>query len=338
MRINSYRPGRGIVYTLLTDVLFTLLAFYMMKIGVKSRELVTIQVVASQVPGLEKSITGYQGKLLEVENILANAHKKGRDLRSVIDGKETEIGDLKKVVGKVHLENGALKGKVQELEGDIEKSRFRSGAPFTLLVVIDITQSMTEPLEALREAIAALFEVLPNTSKDFRVAVLAMRHGVVARYEVTQILPTYEDEGRSQATVLDFLDSLEVQKSHTDHLPVFREAIGMLSQAHSDADSDRRIRLLFCGDVGTSEVDEKPGYSAEERKIKNRILNGVKKWTTLGNHAVTSLYAESKYTEQDPSSDESREWFKALGSVSPQSHFYSDSSEMLRAVFRASRE
>ena len=179
---------------------------------------------------------------------------------------------------------------------------------------------------------------MPNASKDFRVGILAFRNGVVDRFPITPILPTYEDEGRSQKSVLEFLQNLSVEKSATDHLPVFREAFAMLQEAHPTPDAKRKERIIVLSDVGPSELDKQPGYSQAERETKDLITHEATEWAGNGNRAIEALFVESNYTAQDPATDEHREWFKSLGNVSPKSAFYTDGNALLRAILHASIE
>ena len=197
---------------------------------------------------------------------------------------------------------------------------------------------MTQPIADLRAAIITLFEFMPNASKDFRVGILAFRQGVVNRYPITPILPKYEDSGQSQKSVLDFLGSLTAKQSATEHSSVFREALAMLKNTHPIPNVKRKERIVFLGDVGTSELDGQPGYSASERATKNRLTSGFTKWSSKGNRGVAALYAESNYNANDPSAAESRQWFKELGSVSPNSSYNADSNALLRAILNASIE
>lgn len=326
MTIWRIRKGKSSFFSLMADVQLTLLAFFMLLIGTVSEQLSQSEAVASLVPDLEREVTGLGGDLRSTKIELGKAVQKGVHLRTDLSRKDGVIDDLKRGVEQLTVENGKL------------RSRLRAGDPVTLLVLIDVTGSMTKSIEELRESLAVLCEILPNTSKDFRVGILAYRSGVVARFPITPILPTYVDQGKSQKAVLAFVASLEAKGAYTDHLPVFREAFAMLDKAHQKPDPDRKERLVLLGDVGPSELDEKQGYNSAERAMKGRLLKGVNDWAGKGDRAVEALYAQNDFTKSDPAAAESREWFQALGKVSPKSAFYTETSSLLRAVLHASLE
>ncbi|MCA9026706.1 MAG: hypothetical protein KDA86_15975 [Planctomycetaceae bacterium] len=249
----------------------------------------------------------------------------GQTQRDRMDGQERELADARDIITTLKTANDELKGKL------------RTGPPVTLLLMPDLTQSMAEPLEMMRATMATLFEVLPNTSSDFRMGVLGFRDGVVATFDVTPILPTYEDGGRSQAAALDFLNQLSLVGAMTDHLPVFERAIETLENIHPGLDPERRIRIVFVGDVGPSEVDGQEGYSSVERQRKSQILTLLQRWASHGNRGIDAFYVENNWViAKDPARVENRAWFQAVGSVSPESQFYEDASHMLRAILQTS--
>lgn len=317
------RTRKGLMFTIFTDILLTLVAVLMVLWQSSAQQAVARR---EEIDGLSKEVGGLRGVLVETTEKLTKSQHHGNELQSIVEGQDLRIGELTETVGLLTYDNGVL------------SSRIRSGDPVTLLVMIDVSQSMTEPIKELRSSLGALFEQLPNTSKDFRVGGLAFRRGVVSRFPITPIVPTYEDDGRSQTAALAFVESLRAEGGYTDHLPVFREAVAMLAKAHPKPEAELKQRIIFLGDVGPSELDGKPGFNAQERATKDRILSAVTKWAKVGNRAVASLYTESEFSAKDPSSAESRQWFEALGRVSPPSAFYSDTSSLLRAVLHATRE
>lgn len=323
-RSSNPRNGSRGVYAILFDVILQLLVMFMILVPWFFQRMRSSQAVASLVPEMEIRISGLEGQLEIGRRDLTQAHRNGGKLRSIINGKDRQIGDLHDTVGQLTVDNGEL------------RSRLRSGDPVTVVVLIDVTASMSEAIEVLRSSMAALFEFMPNTSSDFRVAILGFRNGVVVRFPVTPIVPVYQDGGKSQRSVLAFLQSLKAENGHTNHEPVFREALSMLAEAHPKIDAERKERIIFLGDMGPAELDRQVGYSLAEREAKSRILRSVAMWAQQGNRAVEALYAESNYTRQDPAAAESREWFEALGGVSQNSAFYTDTNALLRAILHAS--
>lgn len=259
--------------------------------------------------------------------------------RSENDAQSKVIHKQQRDVEQAHRLNADLKEAFHSLERDyhVLQGKLKSGPPVTLVVMSDGTASMTEALAMTRESLATLFEVMPNTSRDFRVGVLAFRRGVVARFPITQILPAYEDGGASQRAALEFLDSLQVEDSITDHLPVFEEAIRMMAAAHPEPDPERKERIILIGDVGVSEFDGQQGYSEPERERKDHILRLLRDWANERDRAVEALYAENAWViKNDPARVENKAWFEDLGRISPQSACYTESSAILRALLHAS--
>lgn len=354
MRKTAMHKRRSLFFTIMADLLFNLLAFYMLMVGVKTEEVKTSQVVASRVPGLEEHVMGLQGQLEDAKKDLTFANEQGDKFRSLLKGKEMKIGHLKdqyqllssakggleKQLGLMASELGGMKITVGQQKKKISEyeNRFRAGVPVTIVVVIDVTASMQPAIDELLMALSTLLETVPTTSIDFRVGIVAFRKGVVAEFPISKVLAHYEDEGKSQKAVLNFVDSLRASNSMTRHLPAFRRAGELFKQAHAKHDPKRKETLIFIGDVGCSEIDERPGYSFEERKVMGQILSAMKQWVRQKNRAVASLYVESEHTRKDPSARESRQWFESLGSLSPTSAFYTDTNELLRAMQKATRK
>ena len=320
------RPPTGGIFTILTDVLLQLVVLFIAMLMWLNMTLTSSQAVASQVPGMEKRLEGLEGQLEKGKRELVHSHRNGDRLRSIIDGKDRQIGDLHDTVGQLTVDNGVL------------RSRIRSGDPVTVVVMIDTTASMTEPIAMLRSSMVTLFEFMPNLSKQFSVGICAFRNGVVARYPVTPILPMYQDNGESQQALLSFLNSLGAQQAYTNHQPVFDEALKMFATVGKSRVPNLKERLIFLGDVGTSELDQTAGYTATERGVANQILKKVRTWALQEDRAVEALYVTSATSMQDPSADESRAWFKSLGNVSRKSAFYTDTNALLRAILHASLE
>lgn len=310
------RPGSG-MSSIMLDIMFDLVMFFMLLAYLKSQELTKVSEIALTVPGLKVELTGLKTKI----GLLTNT----------IEGQRITIGELNSQKGGLELAVGKLQDEIGEY-----KSRFQSGKPLTVLFLIDTTISMEKPIQELGKGLETICEVMANRSQDFRVGIIGFRQGETSRFEITPIKPVYEDEGSSQMAVLSFIQGLELQPSATEHKSVFQAAVHTLAKAHPTADPERRIILCLLGDVGPSELDGKPGYtSAEEEQAKRDIHAGLKRWVQMGDHAVMTLYAESEHTQADPSATENKQWFQDLGSVSPESSHYTDTTALLQAIHHA---
>lgn len=333
------RNRRSLFALLMTDVLFNLLAFYMLMVGVKTEALTTSEALAAEVPGLKKDVTGMKGMLAKAEEDLTKAKEQGDKAQSLLKGKDVKFGRLKKEFQLLTSKLGGLKKTISQQDVVIKnfQKHFRAGKPITLLVMIDVTASMQQPIDDLLSALSAVCEYLPMTSKQFSVGILGFRQGVVAEFPVTPILPHYEDNSRSEQSVLNFVKSLRPVNAWTEQESVFERAKSMLQAAGSSADPESVVHIVYLSDTGPSELDGVVGYNATERQMKARILRSMQQWASRGQRGISSLYVESEYTKKDPAGSESRQWFEALGSVSESSGFYTDSSELLRALLKATR-
>lgn len=326
-------------YVYLADLLIMLVSWFVLQNRTQSTALEVSQAAAAAVPGLQKvvkdisgrlheakgEISGMQGQLAIAKEKLTQAKHDGESHRSIVAGKDQQIGMYQTTVKE-------LTSQLSDI-----KKHFRAGPPVTLLVMIDVTQSMEHLINDLQEALAILFETLPNTSKDFQVGVIAFRAGVVEELPIMQVLPTYEDLGTSQQQVLSFVGSLRVQQSHVDYRPVFERAGGMLKKAHPTPDPKRKVRLVLISDTGCGEADDQLGYSAEEVQLKNDLVRSVQMWAAQGDRGVAALYAESENSRREGADQQlSQQWFIDLGSVSEKSASYTNSNHLLRAVLRAS--
>lgn len=347
------------------DAVMILLMFFMMLVGQVTEKWVAAARDADAVPGMEKVIQGLReenGHLsnakggLEHENGILKGEKKalenkGEKLAHEKGGLENQLGTLNAEKQGLENENKHLAdelGGTQKKLGQVNlklsdmKSRFQSGAPVTLMIVVDITRSQQPNIDEHRSCLEAIFRTIPKSSIDFRVGILPFRDGLIkkngkiVRFPITRILPKYEDASRSQDAALTFLASLRAEKSNTEHYSVFVEAISMIREAHPQAEPERRLRILFSGDTGPAELEGGLGYSPRERKVKQEILTGVKYWVRKGNRGVIAFYTENAFTQKDPGAAESRRWFQDLGNVSPHSEFYTSTSKLIIAINNAS--
>jgi hypothetical protein len=316
------RPRNG--NTTYIDLMSIILICVLPLIAQQSKDLQGAQADAASVPKLKDTIEGLRGTVKSLSKGLSDSEKRGSGLRETIGDKDGEIGRMQGIVQ-------GLSGRIGELEDQL-----RPGDPVTVLILIDVTNSMEPCIRELRVTLSTICEITASLSKDFRVGILAYRDGVVAEFPITPILPKYEDEGKSQAEVLAFVETLHSKPSWTRHLPVFERGMSMLRTAHPQIDPARRERVVLIGDAFTNEIDGKGSYSETERKEAQRIVAGLTKWAQQGNRAVEALYTDNFPDQVEEGETESREWFVALGQVSPQSASYDDSGLLLRAILHAS--
>lgn len=370
MQTLTIRRRRTTIYTLFADLMTILVACFLAIIAAWALLLSKSKAVAKDLSQtiVTKDIAIDAGQQELSDIIKETSTKDGiiKELRGDTDTLKTRLTlqDQKLAAGKKALgeaieegaqKDGIINGYVTKSAGDREEIRelgetikelhqqkrdiedqLRSGPPVTMVILIDVTASMQDAIEELRTVMATLFEVLPNTSQEVEIGVLAFRNGVVSTLPLTHVQPRYYDGGKSQATVLEFLDGLQAEEGYTDHWPVFSDAMKMLGNGDK-ANPLHNFRCVVLGDVAPAELDEKLGFTQAERERCKKIIRGLETWAGRGpNNAVISLYARSKWAENDPFSDESLQWFKDIGGVSKNSAFYEDTSSLLRALLSAS--
>jgi len=346
------------------DMLMILLMYFMMLYSQVAKDLEVAAKDTAAVPGMEEEI-----KILNEENTnLLNAQG-GLEKKNGILKKDNEAlgnenqkllhdnGGLGNQLSAMNEKNKGLESENEQLADDLGgtqnqlgqkdkelsdmKSRFHSGPAATLVIMPDTTGSQQPNIDAHRSCLKAIFKTIPKSSADFRVGILPFRNGLIkkngqiVRFPITRILPKYEDDSRSQNAALAFLDSMRAEKSNTEHYPVFIEAVAMLRAAHPQVEPKRRLRILFSGDTGPAELEGGLGYSPYEHKVKQEILSGMKHWVRHGNRGVISFYTENEFTKTDPGAAVSRRWFQDLGNVSPESEFFTDTSELIIAINNA---
>lgn len=322
---------RNVASRIFIDLVLQVLAVFLVWTQAEQVRVASLERQAGLVPGLKTQVVslgdqigGYRAKVAGQGALIQELG----DRIGAYRGKVSSLGQLVKNQGKTI---GGYKSLVTDL-----RSKIPDDAPVTLLIVVDETWSMTAPHREIVSGTKTLCAFMSSRSESFRFGVISFRQGISRQLPIMGIRPTDEDGGASERKAMDFLATLKVKRSHTDHAPVLREAIRAL-EADARRDPQRKFRLVFVGDVGPAELDGVAGYSGQERLVKEDLLKLVSDWAQSGDRAVASLYAESDWTRNDPAAAESRAWFKALGSVSEGSSFTTDTGELQRTIFHAVR-
>lgn len=303
------RIRKGTVFTILTDVSF--------------------QIIFSLLLLVQSYSTAWQAEA-----------KKAADGKTKNDGLKAKLGDTrvkyKRALGDIENSGGKildlkdLVGEQGEHIGELTEqlARLQPGGPVDIMVMADCSASMQPHLERLRHALTALFDWTPRLASECRIGVLGFRRGVVYRYPLTRIEPVSKDGGQSQRDLLAFMGTLETESSPTDHLPVFKEGLSKLPLVK---DGRKQVALII-GDVSTSELDKDiVRFSQAEREQARVIVSGVRKWASIGDRVVGSIYVG---TETDEPTSLNRRWFEDLAYPQGQ-NFSSDSAELFHVILRA---
>ncbi|TWT86733.1 hypothetical protein Mal64_35620 [Pseudobythopirellula maris] len=322
---------RNVASRVFIDLVLQVLALFLITTQSEQVRVASLERQAGLVPGLRTQVErlgdqvgGYRTKVEKQGVVIQQMGERIGAYRGKIDKQ-----------GLVIASQGKALGGYKSLVTDL-RSKIPNDAPVTLLIVVDETWSMAAPHREIVSGTKTLCAFMSSRSESFRFGAISFRQGVSKQLPIMEILPTSEDEGASELKAMQFLATLKVERSNTDHGPVLREAIRVL-EADARRDPQRKFRLVFVGDVGPAELDGAAGYSRQEKLVKQELLGLVRRWAQRGDRAVASLYAESDWTKSDPASAESRAWFKALGSVSEGSSFTTDTGELQRTIFNAVR-
>lgn len=281
------------------------------------------------IDALNQQASGYRRTIQQTKQKLGTAVERAKQQAGVIrDLKQTASGN-QRVIDEQAEEIVHLAG-----ERDRAVDRLRSGPPMRLTILIDVTGSMRPAIDELRVCLATSTEVLPHVSKRVEIACIAFRNGIVSELPMMEVEPSWKDQGASQQTVLDWVDGLSTKAEFTEHRSVFEKAFNILMQPSSE---ETIHRLIFIGDVGPAEIDRQLGYTAREREEKAKLVRAARRWCAMRPlNGVTALYADTEWAAADPYSEESREWFRELGRVSPNSQSFESTGSMLRAVLQSS--
>ncbi|TWT43470.1 hypothetical protein [Botrimarina hoheduenensis] len=322
---------RNVASRVFVDLVLQMLAVFLVLAQSEQVRVASLERKAGLVPGLRTQVESLGD---QIGGYRAKVEKQGVVIQEMGDRLGAYRGKIDEQ-GLVIANQGKALGGYRSLVKDL-RSKIPDDAPVTLLIVVDETWSMTAPHREIVSGTKTLCAFMSSRSESFRFGVISFRNGISKQLPIMEICPTSEDGGASERKVMDFLATLKVRRSHTDHAPVLREAIRAL-EADARRDPQRKFRLIFVGDVGPAELDGAVGYSSQEKLIKQDLLDLVHRWAQPGDRAVASLYAESDWTRNDPASAESRAWFEALGSVSEGSSFTTDTGELQRTIFHSVR-
>lgn len=118
-----------------------------------------------------------------------------------------------------------------------------------LMIAIDVSASMGDPLKELKESLSELVENFPSVIRDFRVGTVIyadwVGHGGI------NIFPLTTMDGRGKSALLDWIGSIQQKSGIVDTNLAIETAIAELG---SPGDQTRRRSLLLIGDVGPFEM------------------------------------------------------------------------------------
>ena len=265
-------------------------------------------VLTQEKRGVEQYAKGLEGQLQDAEETAQHFADRGKEMGGIISALTIQLG-----------EQGEQFGEVQA-----ELNQLRPGGPCDAIFLIDTSGSTDSYHDHISESLKALFRWAPRLSSELRVGVIPFRDGCLTSYPLTSIRPRDVDNGRSQDSLLEFIDNLHTEVSAADHLPAFREAFKMLDASRGE---DRRAVVILVSDIGPSELDSTVGYSPAETRQAKRIVDGVNRWVSGGMRTVAAIYLGNKASDSFDA-----QWFRSL-SLPDSSNFASDSSQIFNVIF-----
>ena len=170
----------------------------------------------------------------------------------------------------------------QELVTDLYSAQSSVTATgLSLVVAVDTTGSMAEPIGHLVEALRTIIVVLPRITPDFHIGIVAYRDTGDGRplhvFPLTQILIPAKDAGHSLSDIESYLGTLEAANGLAPIGMAVDEAIGMFDMVPSDFGGYESFMLL--GDVGPYEQNyDDLEYTPAERKFETPITRRIADW------------------------------------------------------------
>lgn len=153
--------------------------------------------------------------------------------------KSSQSADAQKKIAQLQAQNDALQASLNQKNlGEIDKR------PIELVISIDISGSMSVPLQRLKNAIAKLSREIPKVTPDFQIGVVAFGGaGSITTIPLTRINET------SRQNFITEIDNLSIKPGSTDVPKAFNIAMDLFS-----ANKTVRKAFVIIGDVGPYEM------------------------------------------------------------------------------------
>lgn len=212
-----------------------------------------------------------------------------------------------------------LEAKVERERREQAESKLREGTPIELVVLLDVSASMSAAIEELKLALKDLAGLLPRVTR-LKIGVIAYREKIVAEFPLTEMVAADKDGGESLRQFSEFLDTLAPVNGYAAVDLAFQRGFGML-----DASPDKASRqvLALLADAASGEMNHhQPGDDG-------RLVNQSRTWLEQPgrDRRGVALYAGLPGAPAEA-------FFKELGEVDRMT-FSDRSAAMLPAIFTA---
>lgn len=169
-------------------------------------------------------------------------------------------------------ENEEQKDKIEELEKKLEDSI--STRAMELIVIVDGSGSMEQPLRILGESIKNIAESIPVASSDFSLGMIVYRNSLDV-YAMRKILPDKLDGGKSYRTVEEFTRNMRPISAMANIDDAITRAVQMFS------DQPSRKTLVVLGDMGPYEYvrGNQVQWECQNKARENSISHSLKQFS-----------------------------------------------------------
>lgn len=205
--------------------------------------------------------------------------------------------------------------EIKELQTELTKAR--AAKSLRIDISHDSTGSMSDVLEITKGSVASITRTLPKLLREVEIGFIAYQNMQLTPVPIQPIRHIEEDGGASIEVFSDMLSRMQARGGTANIEQSIRVS---MSRMDAMAGSPREC-LVVIGDVDTREVDASAG---------DRLIADVKAWCQQPgkNRRVLALFTGGP-------SDDSQAFFQQLGSVTPDSMYSTNSSQMFELIISA---
>lgn len=207
---------------------------------------------------------------------------------------ETEVARILEEQSKTKAELERSREQVKQLTETLYAAAPVTAKGLSLVVAVDTTGSMGEPLGHLIEALRTITVVLPRITTKFYIGIVAYRdtgNGEPLQvFPLRQIVNPAKDGGSSSDSIERFLNQLVAANGLAPVELAVDQAISM-HQSLSDFDGYQSFMLL--GDAGPYERSVNDmAYTSAKRAFEKPIINRIASWAKSNEtRTVISLFS-----------------------------------------------
>ncbi len=261
--------------------------------------------------------------------------------REIIKEQKEEIKELEAQLSKseqdkvsLEVENRgfAVDAENQKITNeDSKKSGDISSQPLDLVVVIDISGSMSSQIEQLKTSIEALSKSLPAISPRVTISIIAYAKGTI--YSLLNQKIEYDPEKlhHSAQQLIEFTKGLKAGGGNAD---IEQALLKALEVSKASLGNEGRQAVVVFGDVGPYEVKNVTIGSTRQSQIENNIVSKVMSLSKQNaNFTMVACFTGNGSSRRDRAS---KQFFEHLAvAAGDRGVFTNDSSGVLSALLLA---